>query len=93
MRRPVRELNKVADGQFMKRGRTLVAKKRNFKFKRPKSQIFIILDDAKKEFGRVRMEPGEIGWRPAGSVEWHRIAIEAFAAFAVERGRTGEAPL
>ena len=64
-----------------------------YKFKRLKMQVFTILDQAKREFGRVRIEPAEIGWRPAGSIKWHRVSIEKFAKFALDQGQTGEGNL
>ncbi len=70
-----------------------MAEKKRYKFKRPKSETFTILNGAKKEIGRVRVEPMEIAWRPFGSTEWHRIPIEKFARLALEHGHTGEAPL
>jgi len=61
-----------------------------FKFKRPKVQVLTILDDQKKEVGSVRIEPGEIAWKPAGDSRWYTLSIRDFGKFAVARGAKGE---
>jgi hypothetical protein len=61
-----------------------------FKFKRPKVQVLTILDDKKKEVGSVRIEPGEIAWRPAGQSRWYSLPIQDFGKLAVAHGVKGE---
>jgi hypothetical protein len=61
-----------------------------FKFKRPKVQVLTILDDQKKEVGSVRIEPGEIAWKPAGDGRWYTLPMRDFGKFAVAHGVKGE---
>jgi hypothetical protein len=61
-----------------------------FKFKRPKVQVLTILDSQKKEVGSVRIEPGEIAWRPAGESRWFTLPIQDFGKLAVAHGVKGE---
>jgi hypothetical protein len=61
-----------------------------FKFKRLKVQVLTILDDQKKEVGSVRVEPGEIAWRPAGESRWYTLPIRDFGKLAVAHGVKGE---
>lgn len=61
-----------------------------FKFKRLKVQVLTILDGQKKEVGSVRIEPGEIAWRPAGESRWYSLSIKDFGKLAVAHGVTGE---
>jgi hypothetical protein len=65
-------------------------KSRKFKFKRPKVQVLTILDDQKREVGSVRIEPGEIAWRPAGERHWYTLPIQDFGKLAVGHGVKGE---
>jgi hypothetical protein len=66
------------------------AKPKRFKFKRLKVQVLTILDDQRKEVGSVRIEPGEIGWRPAGESHWYTLPIQDFGKLAVGHGVKGE---
>jgi hypothetical protein len=61
-------------------------KSTKFKFKRPKVQVLTILDDQKKEVGSVRIEPGEIAWRPSGDSRWYTLPMRDFGKFAVAHG-------
>jgi hypothetical protein len=72
--------------------RTIVAaeKPKKFKFKRLKVQVLTILDDQRKEVGSVRVEPGEIAWRPAGGSRWYTLPIQDFGKLAVGHGVKGE---
>jgi hypothetical protein len=69
-----------------------MAKDKKFKFKRPKSQTFAIVDELKKEVGGVRIEPHRIGWRPAGETQWYYLSIKDFSNLAVHQGTKGEVP-
>ena len=69
-----------------------MAKGTKYRFKRLKYQVLTILDEEKKEFGRLRIEPGELGWQPAGG-QWHRLSIEQFGDLAVKHGVQAEAEL
>lgn len=68
-----------------------VEKPTKFKFKRLKVEVLTILDDQKKEVGSVRIEPGEIAWKPAGESRWYSLPIREFAKFAVAHGARAEA--
>jgi hypothetical protein len=74
------------------KARTTVAmeKPKRFRFKRLKVQVLTILDDQKKEVGSVRVEPGEIAWRPAGQSRWYSLPIQEFGKLAVGHGVKGE---
>jgi hypothetical protein len=61
-----------------------------FKLKRLKVQVLTILDDEKKEVGSVRVEPGEIAWRPTGESRWYTLPIRDFGKLAVAHGVKGE---
>ena len=65
-------------------------KPKKFKFKRLKVQVLTILDDQKKEVGSVRVEPGEIAWKPAGHSRWYSLPIQDFGKLAVAHGAKGE---
>jgi hypothetical protein len=65
-------------------------KSKKFRFKRLTVQVLTILDDQKKEFGSVRVEPGEIAWRPAGESHWYTLPIQDFGKLAVAHGVKGE---
>jgi hypothetical protein len=67
-----------------------VEKSRKFKFKRLRVQVLTILDDRKKEVGSVRIEPGQIAWRPAGENHWYTLPIQDFGKLAVGHGVKGE---
>lgn len=68
----------------------LAEKPKKFKFKRLKVQVLSILDDQRKEVGSVRIEPGEIAWRPAGQSRWYSLPIRDFGKLAVGHGVKGE---
>jgi hypothetical protein len=74
------------------KARTTVAadKSKKFKFKRLKVQVLTILDEQKKEVGSVRVEPGEIAWKPAGQSRWYSLPIQDFGKLAVAHGAKGE---
>jgi hypothetical protein len=80
------------DGFRSEKARMTVAveKPSRFKFKRLKVQVLTILDDQKKEIGSVRIEPGEIAWRPAGQSGWYTLPIRDFGKLAVGHGAKGE---
>ena len=61
-----------------------------YKFKRLKVQVFTIVDN-KKEVGSVRIEPEAVSWKPAGTSQWHRLAMKEFGNLAVQHGIKGEA--
>ena len=61
-----------------------------YKFKRHKIQVLTILDGQKKEVGSVRVEPGEISWKPAGQSRWYSLPIQDFGKLAVAHGSKGE---
>jgi hypothetical protein len=65
-------------------------KLKKFKFKRLKVQVLTILDAQKKEVGSVRIEPGEIAWRPAGGGHWYTLPMQDFGKLAVAHGVKGE---
>jgi hypothetical protein len=68
-----------------------MAKDEKFKFKRPKSQTFTIVDALKKEVGGVRIEPSRIAWRPAGETNWYYLTMKDFSNLAVQQGAKGDA--
>jgi hypothetical protein len=83
----VRELDRF---KSEKTRMTVAAEKpRKFKFKRPKVQVLTILDDQKKEVGSVRIEPGEIAWRPGGHSGWYTLPMQDFGKLAVSHGAKG----
>ena len=67
-----------------------VAKLQKLKFKRPKIQTFTIIDDLKKEVGRVRVEPGSVSWRPPGEANWYRLTLKDFGNLAIQNGTKGK---
>jgi hypothetical protein len=69
---------------------TAAEKPTKFKFKRLKVQVLTILDDQRKEVGSVRVEPGEIAWRPAGESRWYTLRIGDFGKLVVSHGVKGE---
>jgi hypothetical protein len=74
------------------KARTTVAaeKPTKFKFKRLKVEVLTILDEQKKEVGSVRVEPGEIAWKPAGESRWYTLPIREFGKYAVAHGVRAE---
>lgn len=67
-----------------------MAKMQKLKFKRPKVQTFTIVDDQKKEVGRVRVEPDSVSWRPPGETHWYRLSLKDFGNLAVQNGTKGK---
>ncbi|HKS62878.1 MAG TPA: hypothetical protein VJT13_14340 [Xanthobacteraceae bacterium] len=67
-----------------------MSKERKLRFKRLKVQIFTIVDDSKKEVGRVRIEPDSVSWRPAGESHWYRLALKDFSNLAIQNGVKGK---
>jgi hypothetical protein len=67
-----------------------MSKAKQLKFKRLKVQSFTIVDDLKKEVGRIRVEPGAVSWRPAGVTHWYRLGLKDFGNLAVQHGTKGE---
>ena len=67
-----------------------MAKAKSLKFKRLKIQAFTIVDELKKEVGRIRVEPEAVSWRPAGASHWYRVGIKDFGNLAVQHGTKGK---
>ena len=65
-------------------------KAKKFKFKRLKVQVLTILDQQKREVGSVRIEPGDISWKPAGGSHWYTLPIQDFGKLVVAHGVKGE---
>jgi hypothetical protein len=61
-----------------------------FKFKREKSHTFTIVDGEKKEIGAVGIRPDSIGWKPAGQIQWNRLALKDFQNLIMQHGSKGE---
>ena len=67
-----------------------MSKAKQLKFKRLKVQSFTIVDDLKKEVGRIRVEPDAVSWRPAGVAHWYRLGLKDFENLAVQHGTKGK---
>jgi hypothetical protein len=67
-----------------------MAKTHKLKFKRLKVQTLTIVDELKKEVGRVRVEPDSVSWRPPGETHWYRLTLKDFSNLAVQNGKKGK---
>lgn len=67
-----------------------MAEEHKLKFKRLKVQSFTIVDEQKKEVGRVRVEPDFVSWRPPGETHWYRLALKDFGNLAIQNGTKGK---
>jgi hypothetical protein len=66
-----------------------MAKQQKLRFKRLKIQSFTIIDELKKEIGRIRVEPDSVSWRPAGETHWYRLTLKDFGNLAIQNGTKG----
>ena len=69
-----------------------MSKAKQLKFKRLKVQSFTIVDDLKKEVGRIRVEPDAVSWRPAGVTHWYRLGLKDFENLAVSTAQKAKKP-
>lgn len=67
-----------------------MAKQQKLRFKRLKIQSFTIIDELKKEVGRVRVEPDLVSWRPPGEAHWYRLTLKDFGNLAIQNGTKGK---
>lgn len=58
------------------------------KFKPKKHEDFEIVDSNGKKVGSIRLKPSGILWKPKGVHSWSSVALDTFAQFMEENGKT-----